>query len=443
MYLQCTSLATTVATKLQQRLAPHNCLEVWALADSHSLESLANAAKETALREFEAVAGEVGSSGAQASFVALPHARLLELLTDTRLVTKREEAVHEAVVHWARAQSPPPADETLLPLFSSVRYPLCSRAFFERVSTQEPLLQGALGAQVFRGVVAALAYGKGFERRAGFGASTAIFVVGGYGSDASSVERYDPTSRKWSLVAPMSSRRREAAAAVLDGKLYVVGGTALAHLLRYDPQTNEWTTLAPMGSSRCGHALVALDGKLYALGGYNGAQKQLQTAEVYDPKLDQWAAIASMGAKRYGVAAAALDGALYAAGGSDSKDQATRTVERYDPVADRWTAIASMRVEREWHGLAVLNDELYVAGGVGPDCKTMERYDAAANAWSDAASMTMSRSKFGMAALGGKLIAAGGESADSCAESYDPATEAWAPIATMNVGRTFCAVAAL
>ena len=153
MYLQCTSLATTVATKLQQRLAPHNCLEVWALADSHSLESLANAAKETALREFEAVAGEVGTSGAQASFVALPHARLLELLTDTRLVTKREEAVHEAVVHWARAQSPPPADETLLPLFSSVRYALCSRAFFERVSTQEPLLQGALGAQVFRGVV--------------------------------------------------------------------------------------------------------------------------------------------------------------------------------------------------------------------------------------------------------------------------------------------------
>jgi hypothetical protein len=182
-YLQTGSLTEAVAAKLQQRLEPHTCLDAWALADTYSLKSLAAAAKETALKNFETVAGESGSSATQSPFGELPHARLLELLSDERLEVKREEAVHEAVVYWAKVQSSPPTDEALLPLFATVRYPLVSREFFEKLATREPLLQGALGARVFNAVAVAGIFPRSAEglgphagRRQGFGPPSGILV---------------------------------------------------------------------------------------------------------------------------------------------------------------------------------------------------------------------------------------------------------------------------
>jgi hypothetical protein len=158
-YLQTNTLTAAVAAKMQERLEPHNCLAAWALADMHSLTALAGAAKDTVLRNFEALSE---------SLVELPHGRLLELLTDEDLVTEREEAVHEAVARWAHAQHPAPTDEALLPLFSTIRYPLVARDFFQRVSAEEPLLQGALGAQVFRAAFVVAAYGPRVTKRRGF-----------------------------------------------------------------------------------------------------------------------------------------------------------------------------------------------------------------------------------------------------------------------------------
>jgi len=42
----------------------------------------------------------------------------------------------------------------------------------------------------------------------------------------SSVERYDPAKNAWEAVAPTSTARYDSAAAVFDGKLYVMGGMA-------------------------------------------------------------------------------------------------------------------------------------------------------------------------------------------------------------------------
>ena len=138
-YLQATDLITAASGQLIERVAPHNCLEYWALADAHSLSDLTTACKELALKKFEVVVatGEGGTS--------LPHARLLELLSDERLETKQEESVHQAIVSWARAQPSPPDEAALWPLFSTVRYPLVPKAFFEAQVVSEPLLQGAFG----------------------------------------------------------------------------------------------------------------------------------------------------------------------------------------------------------------------------------------------------------------------------------------------------------
>ena len=66
----------------------------------------------------------------------------------------------------------------------------------------------------------------------------------------SSVERYDPAKNAWEAVAPMSAARAAPAAAVVDGKLYVMGGydsgIRLSSVERYDPARNEWVAMASM-----------------------------------------------------------------------------------------------------------------------------------------------------------------------------------------------------
>ena len=71
-----------------------------------------------------------------------------------------------------------------------------------------------------------------------------------------STTRWDPISRTWNYVAPMSSSRSTAGVAVLNGRLYVVGGRDgnVCHFSVecYDPHTNKWTLRAPMNKRRGG-----------------------------------------------------------------------------------------------------------------------------------------------------------------------------------------------
>jgi kelch-like protein 17 (actinfilin)/kelch-like protein 20 len=77
--------------------------------------------------------------------------------------------------------------------------------------------------------------------------------MGGYDdqSDAlSSVERYDPAKNAWEAAEPMSMARSAPAAAVSDGKLYVMGGydgqNRLSSVEQYNPAKDEWVTMASM-----------------------------------------------------------------------------------------------------------------------------------------------------------------------------------------------------
>src|SRR5207344_880485 len=59
------------------------------------------------------------------------------------------------------------------------------------------------------------------------GASDGIlYSVGGFdgGDTTAAGQKYDPSSNSWAPIASMSFQREKPAAAVIDGKLYVVGG---------------------------------------------------------------------------------------------------------------------------------------------------------------------------------------------------------------------------
>ena len=148
--------------------------------------------------------------------------------------------------------------------------------------------------------------------------------------------------------------------AVLDGKLYAVGGHDnddgyLSSVERYDPATNAWEAVAPMGEERINHAVAVLDGKLYAVGGYND-DGFLSSVERYDPATNAWEAVAPMGEERSRPGVAALDGKLYAVGGfntDDADDGYLSSVERYDLATNAWEANAPLTTARSFHGITV------------------------------------------------------------------------------------------
>ena len=97
----------------------------------------------------------------------------------------------------------------------------------------------------------------------------------------------------------MPTARAEIGVAALDGKIYVVGGTAQGRWdsplnYEYDPATDHWRERAPLPRGLSHVGLVGLNGKLYAFGGFTNIVHvgAMNLAYVYDPASDSWKPIA-------------------------------------------------------------------------------------------------------------------------------------------------------
>lgn len=136
-----------------------------------------------------------------------------------------------------------------------------------------------------------------------------LYAVGGRDGSAclSSVECYDPHTNKWTVTCPMIKRRGGVGVAVLDNFLYAMGGhdapasqdcsRQFDSVERYNPNTDQWTMVAPMINCRDAVGATCLGDKLYAIGGYDGT-KYLSAVESYDPEKNKWEEVASLNSGR-------------------------------------------------------------------------------------------------------------------------------------------------
>lgn len=136
-------------------------------------------------------------------------------------------------------------------------------------------------------------------RSARFGAAAAvlggsIYLLGGKGGGRilETVERFD-AERLWEPLPALHARRYRAAAAAAHGRVYVAGGcdgswqTGLRSVERFDPDTHAWSILAPLQVPRWGAAAVPAGGSVCVLGGRSGAGA-LASVERYDPTTGTW-----------------------------------------------------------------------------------------------------------------------------------------------------------
>lgn len=202
--------------------------------------------------------------------------------------------------------------------------------------------------------------------------------------------QYDPQNDSWKALAPLPTRRGSAVAAVVGDKIYVIGGVTtaagaedlgispprpqlcLGTVEEYDPAANTWRQRTSMPTPRNHAAAGVVDGKIYVVGGRVGAAfiglaSDISVVEEYDPATDKWGAPrARMPTARSAMGAGVYGGRIYVAGGEyqDPHLMATfRAVEAYDPATNTWETMPSMPVSR--HGLAagVIGNRLHLVGG--------------------------------------------------------------------------------
>ncbi|XP_058118926.1 kelch-like protein diablo isoform X1 [Anopheles ziemanni] len=431
---------------LKRQLDPENCLGIRAFADTHSCRELLRIADKFTQHNFQ----EVMESE---EFLLLPVGQLVDIICSDELNVRSEEQVFNAVMAWLKYNV---ADrrQHLAQVLQHVRMPLLSPKFLVGTVGSDLLVRSD---EACRDLVdeaknylllpqeRPLMQGPRTRPRKPTRRGEVLFAVGGWcsGDAIASVERFDPETSDWKMVAPMSKRRCGVGVAVLNDLLYAVGGhdgqSYLNSIERYDPQTNQWSCdVAPTTSCRTSVGVAVLDGFLYAVGGQDGVQC-LNHVERYDPKENKWSKVAPMTTRRLGVAVAVLGGYLYAIGGSDGQCP-LNTVERYDPRQNKWCAVSPMSTRRKHLGCAVFNNFIYAVGG-RDDCMELssaERYNPHTNSWSPIVAMTSRRSGVGLAVVNGQLYAVGGFDGTAylkTIEVYDPETNQWRLCGCMNYRR--------
>ena len=126
-----------------------------------------------------------------------------------------------------------------------------------------------------------------------------IYVIGGYDDEnvLSTVEAYDPAVDTWVKKADMPMANMGFSVEVVNEKIYAIGGWAGAPgrmkaqktVFEYDPVADTWTKKARMPIARTYLTTAMVNGKIYAIGGLQDVRNHFlvpvgfSTVEAYDP----------------------------------------------------------------------------------------------------------------------------------------------------------------
>ena len=299
----------------------------------------------------------------------------------------------------------------------------------------------------------------------------------------------DAAANEWRVISELPTPRGQFATAVVEGKIYLIGGTPLENLRGvrrenepgiwkgpfgmslvevYDPQTNTWLRVADMPTVRSGANAAVVAGRIYVLAGDVGKDnrhvnlKTLKVVEMYDPETDTWVRKQDMSRRRMAFGIGVVAGKIYAIGGNvhvgDKKPEEpgrVDLVEVYDPATDTWAKRADMPTRRDAVEAAVIRDTLYAIGGSGwppgggggPFLGTIEVYEPRINRWTKRADMPNPRMVFFSVVIDEKIYLIGGlRSGDrhpAPVEVYDPATERWRVVSARPTVKSPFGVAAV
>ena len=160
-----------------------------------------------------------------------------------------------------------------------------------------------------------------------------IYAIGGVGF--SSMEIFDPQTHQWSYGASLPKEIDRACAVSLDGKIIITGGRVdginLTDVYEFDPERGTWESLDTIQYARSGHRMVIHDGRAWVLG-------DSAVCESYNPDSNSWQNEASLNtARTWPVAWSNGEDLFVAEGGSNSATSAElRKIEILPKGSSQW-----------------------------------------------------------------------------------------------------------
>ncbi len=190
---------------------------------------------------------------------------------------------------------------------------------------------------------------------------------------------YDTGTDTWVKKRDMPTLRDHFTIAIVDGKIYIIGGrvhdkrldepvvTGLVEV--YDPLTNKWEKRADMPTEREVTDAAVVDGKIYVLGGYDRrraprlAERFVRSIEEYNPKTDEWYQLPDMPMFRGWFASVAVDNEIYTIGGINREINRIGDVDVYNPSVNKWRKIEPMTIPKTTRAV-VVKGTIYALGGL-------------------------------------------------------------------------------
>ena len=215
-----------------------------------------------------------------------------------------------------------------------------------------------------------------------------VWIAGGFlgkhpGPATNEVWKYDGAADTWTAGPPLPEPRAGGGLVAVQGRLHYFGGykpdrdTVCADhwsLVTGEPDAR-WTREADMPNPRGHLAAAVLDGKIYALGGANGhdrKQVDLPYCDRYDPATKAWTKIASLPDGRSHFEGSTIvhgDRIIVVSGRCNASQPPRMNVDdilEYDPETDAWRVLGTNPLRCMAPSAEIIGGKLFViAGGLG------------------------------------------------------------------------------
>ena len=103
---------------------------------------------------------------------------------------------------------------------------------------------------------------------------------------------------KWKYIASMNEPRCWLAVVNCNDAIYAIDGKSddgndkmLKSVEKHYPETDEWSFVSNMTIERSAHSAAVMDGKIYVVGGLDTESDIVRIIECYDPSNDSWSVV--------------------------------------------------------------------------------------------------------------------------------------------------------
>ena len=278
---------------------------------------------------------------------------------------------------------------------------------------------------------------------------------------------YSFTTREcpWFYKREMPSPRYGFGTAVVNGKIYVIGGTDginyLNEVQEYDPLLDTWTRKADMPTARSGLAVAVWDNKIYAIGG-RVHDAICNNNEVYDLLLNTWSSRTPLPIASDNITSAyAIKGRIYTVGpimeyniSTNDWWDTTYYYNVYDSLyVDSIIGIDTFNTpvksylpsNQIYHCSAVYNNLIYVMGGNGGYLLLpfVAVYHPGTNSWTASSDMIGPAAASAATVANGFIYVLGGYDGtySKRVRKYDPISDTWFIRSDLQTGRSLLGAA--